>query len=868
MDHFWLEGDLRRLILKNGYSVGDIVMMTAAVRDLHRCHPGEFQTDVRTACPDLWANNPHLTPLAEAEAEVLDCDYPLINRCDETPCHCLDALPEFLNERLGLKIRVTAYRGDIHLSTQERGWSSQVRELTRRDLPFWIVAAGGKYDLPIKWWESRRYQQVVDHFRGRIQFVQVGNRGHHHPRLDGVIDLRGQTNLRELVRLVYHAQGVLCGVTALMHLAAAVPLKRGAVGTRPCVVIAGGREAVHWESYPGHQYLATNGTLPCCAPAGCWKSRVRPLGDGDERDRPESLCVDVHKGLPRCMAMITPEEVIRRIELYFEGGVARALTQREAQAAQRGVKASAGNDFDQAPLTLSGARLACEAFLRQPSGYPGGFSGRGIVICAGGVGYFPGAWVCIQRLRQLGCRLPVQVWHLGADEMDPEMTRLLAPLGVACVDASEVRQRHPARRLGGWELKPYAILHSPFKEVLSLDADNVPVRNPEFLFAARPYRETGAVFWPDYGRFEKTKVIWQSCGLDMPEGPELESGQMLVDKQRCWRPLRLALWFNEHSDFYYQHLHGDKETFRLAFHLLRKDYGWVPILPEALVGTMCQHDFQGRRVFQHRNTDKWDLHLRNRRIEGFLHEEECRQLVLRLRARWDGRMSVVVPDWERRQAGPIHGARSVRFEACVISCPERKALLDQTLQRLAATDWGSTPVRVERDTGTSTDRRQRMTRTAYRALRRSLRSSADYLLFLEDDLEFNRHLRHNLECWRPVRERRVTLASLYNPSLPELACDPAAHCSVVAAGSMYGSQALLLSREAVRYLVAHWEEAEGLQDLRMARLASRLGQPIFYHVPSLVEHVGVRSTWGGREHHARDFDPVWRAPSDSARPGA
>ena len=37
-----------KLILRNSQSPGDIVMLTAAVRDLHACRPGQFLTDVRT----------------------------------------------------------------------------------------------------------------------------------------------------------------------------------------------------------------------------------------------------------------------------------------------------------------------------------------------------------------------------------------------------------------------------------------------------------------------------------------------------------------------------------------------------------------------------------------------------------------------------------------------------------------------------------------------------------------------------------------------------------------------------------------------------------------------------------------------------
>ena len=49
---------MRRLILRNFQSPGDIVMLTAAVRDLHLTYPGEFVTDVRTSCPELWESNP------------------------------------------------------------------------------------------------------------------------------------------------------------------------------------------------------------------------------------------------------------------------------------------------------------------------------------------------------------------------------------------------------------------------------------------------------------------------------------------------------------------------------------------------------------------------------------------------------------------------------------------------------------------------------------------------------------------------------------------------------------------------------------------------------------------------------------------
>ena len=286
-------GGMKKLILNCGYSPGDVVLLTAAVRDLHLSYPAEFVTEVRTRCPELLENNPYHTPLVDTDpgVEYLDCSYPLINRCNETPHHCVHGFIHFLNERLQLRIQPTVFRGDIHLSAQEKRWFSQIRELAGMDLPFWIVAAGGKHDVTIKWWDTRRYQEVVDHFRGRIQFVQVGEFGHHHPRLDGVIDLRGRTDLRQLVRLVHHAQGVLCSITALMHLAAAVETRPDAPLLRPCVVVAGGREPAHWEAYPNHQFIHTNGALPCCAPGAVGRTGAGRCGMATNATGPGGVAI-------------------------------------------------------------------------------------------------------------------------------------------------------------------------------------------------------------------------------------------------------------------------------------------------------------------------------------------------------------------------------------------------------------------------------------------------------------------------------------------------------------------------------------------------------------------------------------------------
>jgi ADP-heptose:LPS heptosyltransferase len=317
---------MRKLILRNFQSPGDVLMLTAAVRDLHLTYPAEFCTDVRTPCPALWENNPYITPLDEADPDVkvIDCSYPLIHRSNSSPYHFVHGFRLFLNAALSLDILPHKFGGDIHLREQEKRWLSQVDEITgTANTRFWIIVSGGKTDYTTKWWDPDRYQEVVDHFRGRLQFVQCGEKGanHVHPPLRDVISLVGKTDLRQAVRLIYHADGIVCPVTFFMHAAAAIETRPGRPMNRACVVVAGGREPSQWEAYPHHQFLHTNGCLPCCDNGGCWKSRIVPLGDGDLKDK--DLCenpvrLGAGRTIPKCLEMITAGDVIRSIERYLE----------------------------------------------------------------------------------------------------------------------------------------------------------------------------------------------------------------------------------------------------------------------------------------------------------------------------------------------------------------------------------------------------------------------------------------------------------------------------------------------------------------------------------------------------------------------
>ena len=202
-----------------------------------------------------------------------------------------------------------------------------------------------------------------------------------------------------------------------------------------------------------------------------------------------------------------------------------------------------------------------------------------------------------------------------------------------------------------------------------------------------------------------------------------------------------------------------------------------------------------------------------------------------------------------------------RLDAYMASCGARDVIRQRTLENLAATDWEG-HVTVEFDDPSVSAPLDRHRELVRRILRRAAGSNAEMFLFLEDDLDFNLHFLHNLMVWPPVRQfsrgqhffaSMCNFGIAFSKSFPDLAygeADPHA---------AFGSQALLISKATARYMITCWGVEPGTHaDIKLIRLAARVG-PVLYYLPSLVQHVGVRSLWGGPFHDAPDFDKKWKS---------
>lgn len=323
---------------KDNNALGDVMLMTALIRDIHRAYPGQYRLSVQSNFRNVWRNNPYVVPKEEnPDAKRVDVDWGRSIKTHgyidwpsgRTPRHILAWYHQTFYENSKILVPVTTPRADLHLTDEEQAPLVQGR--------YWVIVAGGKSDATVKHWHLHRAQEVVDKLRARgIRCVQVGAFGSDqmHKPLERVVNLLGQTpDARMMWNVVKYSDGVVCGVTGPMHAAAAFE--------RPCVVYAGGREDPWFEAYtdqygafgPGaesvrvpHRFLHTIGKLDCCATYGCWAARTVPIRDQLDMTRKTrkyyKMCQKPVFGegiepIAACQDLITSDQVVAAVLSYY-----------------------------------------------------------------------------------------------------------------------------------------------------------------------------------------------------------------------------------------------------------------------------------------------------------------------------------------------------------------------------------------------------------------------------------------------------------------------------------------------------------------------------------------------------------------------
>ena len=234
----------------------------------------------------------------------------------------------------------------------------------------------------------------------------------------------------------------------------------------------------------------------------------------------------------------------------------------------------------------SACRDSHVAITRGLTSYPQSlFAKKGIVMLAGGrySGFAPTG---LGMLRETGSTLPVEVWMKDPVEERRGWCQELQQEGMACRFLSDYMDVGVLKH--GYQYKIFTILFSGFEQVLFLDADNVPVQNPDTVFASEAFTSTGAVLWPDYWKSTSMPELPFIIGLSdgattmLEDERTVESGQVAWDKSRHWKSLLLATYYNYYGPQVYYTLitqgwagWGDKDTFPMALRSLRQKYSMI-----------------------------------------------------------------------------------------------------------------------------------------------------------------------------------------------------------------------------------------------------------------------------------------------------
>lgn len=231
--------------------------------------------------------------------------------------------------------------------------------------------------------------------------------------------------------------------------------------------------------------------------------------------------------------------------------------------------------------------------LKEPP--PSATGNHGIVISAGGR-YADWGLVNARWTRDMGIQLPIQVWHLGPQEIPSHLRKHFTQLDVELVDAHVVRQTHWHRALRGWSLKQYAAMRAPWQTVLSLDADCFLSCDPAVVLQDPAFVKTGAFFCADINKCRQSNWAHFYAQIPPPE-KEMESGYFAWDRTLAWEGIKMTHWIAEHSEVWDRIIYGDKSRPELGFGTTRTPYLFAD--QPHWRGWGIEHYWQGQSICHH-----------------------------------------------------------------------------------------------------------------------------------------------------------------------------------------------------------------------------------------------------------------------------
>lgn len=249
---------------------------------------------------------------------------------------------------------------------------------------------------------------------------------------------------------------------------------------------------------------------------------------------------------------------------------------------------------------------------------------QGYVLIGGGR-YSWLSYLVIKQIRATGSTIPIELFIPSSMEYEKDFCETALPRYNARCNVFDDKLGTKLAQdygIGGYQYKMLALLSSKFENIIYLDSDNFPVRNPEFILNSEIFKETGLILWPDawarttnpkfyeianvkvnekkvrYNKYDEVqgkkpleeysfKDSWYHTFEGTIPDPTSETGMMVINKTKQLKTLLLSLYYNVYGPNHYYPLmtqgsagEGDKETFIAAAHVLGEP--WFQTLKQFL----------------------------------------------------------------------------------------------------------------------------------------------------------------------------------------------------------------------------------------------------------------------------------------------
>jgi hypothetical protein len=285
--HLWI--DRPEYVIFFGQGIGDDLLCTAVARELKKRGAGKIVMFSRR--PSLFEQNPDVSAVYNLGGAIVgrlrhwgyNCIVPQYSLSD--PENDRDI---FRNEHIITTMcRIAGVTGSIELRSYMTLLAREKKAGRLFEKQAVIQSSGralGPSVMINKNWFPERFQAVSDQIGGSVNLIQLGEKTD--PPIQGALDLRGKTTLRESAAILASSHVFLGQVGFLMHLARAMDCRS--------VIVYGGRETPLVSGYRVNENIV--GRTPC---SPCWQ---------------RSKCDYGHE----CMRMIEPAEVVAAVRRQLD----------------------------------------------------------------------------------------------------------------------------------------------------------------------------------------------------------------------------------------------------------------------------------------------------------------------------------------------------------------------------------------------------------------------------------------------------------------------------------------------------------------------------------------------------------------------